>query len=82
MIETILRVAIALAIGLVIWRLGRWGVRMLAMPVPDEPDPDAIVDVEATYLCSVCGMQLTVTYAQADDELAPPRHCREDMVPA
>ena len=81
MIETLLRLAIALAIGVVIWRVALWSVRLLATPVPDEPDPDEIIDVEATFLCSVCGMQLTVTYAQSDDVTAP-RHCREDMVPA
>lgn len=79
MLETILRVGIALLIGAAVWRFGYSFVRMLAAPVPDEPDPDAIVDVEATFLCSVCGMQLTVTFAQADN-LNAPRHCREEMV--
>ncbi|MDX1691828.1 MAG: hypothetical protein R3290_12490 [Acidimicrobiia bacterium] len=80
MIETTIQVGIALLIGLAIWRLGLWGVRMLATPVPEEPDPEEIVDVEQTFLCSVCGMQLTVTYAQATGVTAP-RHCREEMEP-
>jgi len=73
-------VVIAVAIGLSIMALGRWGVRVLATPVPDEPDPDDVVDVEQAFRCAVCGMQLTVTHAQGAD-LTAPRHCREEMEP-
>jgi hypothetical protein len=78
--DAVFRVLIALAIGVVILRLGLWGVRLLAMPGPTEPDPDDVVEVERTFVCRVCGMQLTVTYAQ-DMDVEPPRHCREEMVP-
>jgi hypothetical protein len=71
-------VVIAVAIGVSIMALGRWGVKLLATPVPAEPDPDAIVDVERAFRCSVCGMRLTVTHAQGED-VAAPRHCREEM---
>ena len=71
---------IALAIGFAIFRLGLWGVRLLSMPGPTEPDPDEVVEVERAFMCAVCGMQLTVTYAQ-DADMDPPRHCREEMVP-
>ena len=71
-------VVIAVAIGVSIMALGRWGVKLLATPVPAEPDPDAIVDVERPFRCSVCGMRLTVTHAQGED-VAAPRHCREEM---
>ena len=73
-------VVTAVAIGLSIMALGRWGVRVLATPVPDEPDPDDVVDVEQAFRCAVCGMQLTVTHAQGAD-LTAPRHCREEMEP-
>jgi hypothetical protein len=73
-------VVIAVAIGVSIMALGRWGVKLLATPVPAEPDPDAIVDVERAFRCSVCGMRLTVTHAQGED-VAAPRHCREEMEP-
>jgi hypothetical protein len=76
----ILRIAIAVAIGLSVFLLGRWGVRLLAAPQPPEPDPDDIVEVEQPYRCSVCGMRLTVTHAQGED-IAAPRHCREEMEP-
>jgi len=76
----ILRVAIAVAIGVTVLLAGRWGVRLLATPQPPEPDPSDIVDVERPYRCTVCGMRLTVTHAQGDD-VAAPRHCREEMEP-
>lgn len=78
--DAVVRVLIALVIGFVIFRLGLWGVRLLSMPGPAEPDPDHVVEVERTFVCAVCGMQLTVTYAQ-DTDVDPPRHCREAMVP-
>ncbi len=70
--------AIAVIIGVMIMTIGWKTVRLLATPPPPEPDPDELVDVEAVYRCSVCGMQLVVTYAQGDDVKAP-RHCREEM---
>ncbi len=71
---------IAIAIGLAIMAVAVWAIRLLATPPPPEPDPDDLVDVEASYRCSVCGMRLTVTEAQGGD-VKPPRHCREEMVP-
>lgn len=68
----------ALAIAAVVWLTGRWAIKLLSQPGPVEPDPDDIVDVERTFRCTVCGMQLTVTHAQETD-FAAPRHCREDM---
>jgi hypothetical protein len=38
--------------------------------------------VDVPYLCTVCGLSLTVTVAQIGEEIEPPRHCREDMVRA
>ena len=75
------QIVIALAIGLAVLAVGRWGIKLLAQPGPEEPDPDDIVDVEVAYRCTVCGLRLTVTAAQ-DAELVAPRHCREDMEPA
>lgn len=76
----LLQWVLALAIGAAVWFSGRWGIRLLATPGPEEPDPDDIVDVEMTFRCTVCGMQLTVTHASGTD-VAAPRHCREDMEP-
>ena len=72
-------VVIALAIGVGIMAVAIWAVRLLATPVPDEPDPEDLQPVAFDFACTVCGMQLTVTAAQGDDVKAP-RHCREEMV--
>jgi hypothetical protein len=77
----VLQVVIAVGIGLVIWSLGLWAVRLLATAQPPEPDPDDVVEVAIDYRCSICGLRLVVTHA-ADEEIAPPRHCREEMDPA
>ena len=76
--SSFIQIVIAVAIGLTVLALGRWGIKLLAQPGPEEPDPDDIVDVEVAYRCTVCGLRLTVTAAQ-DAELVAPRHCREDM---
>jgi hypothetical protein len=48
---------------------------------PAEPDPDLVVPVDLRFRCVVCGAEVVMTAAQADMEIEPPRHCREDMVP-
>jgi hypothetical protein len=48
---------------------------------PDaEPDPETVVPVNARFRCTVCGAEVTMTAAQAGEELEAPRHCREPMV--
>ncbi|OFW67519.1 MAG: hypothetical protein A2Z12_00415 [Actinobacteria bacterium RBG_16_68_21] len=74
----IVQIAVAVLIGAAIFALGRWGIRLLATPVPGEPDPDEIVAVDRHYRCAVCGMRLTVTHAP-DEDVSAPRHCREEM---
>ena len=76
--EDVIRIVIAVAIGAGVFALGRWGIRLLAMPPRAEPEPDEVVAVEVPFVCSVCGMRLTVTHAQ-DEEWTAPRHCREEM---
>ena len=69
---------VALAIGVGIFAAGIWTVRLLARPVPPEPDPEELEPVAIDFACTICGMQLTVTAAQGD-EVKAPRHCREEM---
>ena len=71
---------IAIAIGVGIMLVALWAVNLLATP-PVEPDPDAVEIVHQDFVCTVCGMQLTVNAAQSG-ELTAPKHCREEMVPA
>jgi len=75
------QVAVAVAMGLGILFVGRWGIRLLATPAPEDIDPDDVIDVEALFICAACGLQLTVTHAQGEDVDAP-RHCRQEMEPA
>ena len=64
--------------GVAILSAGVWGVRLLARPIPPEPDVADLTEVEVGYHCTVCGMRLTVTRIQGDED-KPPRHCREEM---
>lgn len=73
-------VLIAVAIGVAIFAVSLWVIRMLATP-PVEIDPHDVKEVDVDYRCTVCGLRLTVTHAQETDA-APPRHCMEEMVEA
>ncbi len=64
--------------GVTILGFGIWMVRLLARPVPPEPDEADLIEVAVDYHCTVCGMRLTVTQVQGE-EAKPPRHCREEM---
>lgn len=76
---TALDVFLAVAFGLVIWRVSMSVIRMLSTP-PPEIDPADVVAVDQDYKCTVCGAELTMRAINVQDE-APPRHCREDMIP-
>ena len=71
-------IAVLIAVG--IFSAAMWAIRLLATPGPEEPDPEDVGEVSVDYKCTVCGMRLTVTHAQLDDEVTAPRHCREPMV--
>jgi hypothetical protein len=73
-------VVFALLIGGAILVGTIWSIRFIAAGPPPEPDLDEIQEVDVPYVCSVCGLSLTVTEAQGGAILAP-RHCREDMIP-
>jgi len=74
-----LQVVIAVMIGVAIFWVAMWVIRLLAIPAPSEPDPADVHEVGYDFKCTVCGLRLTVTAAQ-DGELAAPKHCREEMV--
>ncbi|GIU92777.1 MAG: hypothetical protein KatS3mg011_1683 [Acidimicrobiia bacterium] len=74
-----LDLAIAVLIGLAIWRGSLAVIRALSNP-PDQPDPDAVVPTRQDYKCTVCGTEVTMTVRNVD-ETPPPRHCREEMIP-
>ena len=70
---------VALAVGVGLFAAAVYVVRQLATPLPPEPDPEEVLEVEAAYKCTVCGLRLTVTHAQ-DQAHDAPKHCREEMV--
>lgn len=72
---------VALLLGVAVLAGTIWSVRFIAAGPPPEPDLDDVREVDVPYLCSVCGLSLTVTQAQ-DGEISAPRHCREDMIEA
>jgi hypothetical protein len=74
------RVVVAVVAMLVIYLAGASALRKFKIPPDAEPDPERVVPVDARFRCIVCGAEVTMTSAQAGDELEAPRHCREDMV--
>jgi hypothetical protein len=78
MLWNLVRLVIAVAAFLVIWRGGRAVLGSFARPVPPPLPPGEMRKVNLRYECGVCGAQVRMT--SAPDELPePPRHCLEDM---
>ena len=75
----IVRVAIAVPAGLLIYLVGASTLRKFKIPPDAEPDPELVVPIDLRYRCTVCGAEVTMTAAQAGEEPEAPRHCREDM---
>jgi hypothetical protein len=76
----VLRVGIALVAIVGIYVVGAAVLAKFKIAPPAEPDPDLVVPVDLKFRCIVCGTEVVMTAAQADTEIEPPRHCREDMV--
>ncbi|MEM7141150.1 MAG: hypothetical protein AAF548_08960 [Actinomycetota bacterium] len=74
----VFNVIIAVAAGLLIFRLGLVMIRGLAQPVPEPPPAGELRKVKIMYRCSICGAEVRMTVAP-NEEPAPPRHCLEDM---
>jgi len=74
----VLKVIVAVGVGLVIWRLGRAMLGGLVRPIPEPPPPGELRKVRLLFRCSICGTEVRMTAAN-DDVPEPPRHCLEDM---
>ena len=74
----ILKLAIAVMAGLLIWKLGTMMLGGLARPVPEPPPSGELRKVKLLYRCSICGTELRMTAAN-DQVPDPPRHCQDDM---
>lgn len=77
--NTAVDVLLALAMGVVIWRVAVGVTRLLATP-PPAIDPEDVVPVNQDYHCSVCGAEVTMKVANVQTD-TPPKHCREEMIP-
>ncbi|HYF47402.1 MAG TPA: hypothetical protein VD926_14405 [Acidimicrobiales bacterium] len=75
---TVVKVVIAIAIGLVMLRIGLAILRMFAQPVAEPPPPGELRKVKLMYRCEICGTEVRMT-AAVDEDPDPPRHCLEDM---
>ncbi len=74
-------IAIAFLIAALVMGLTIWAIRFIATGPPPDPVEQDIHEVDVPYVCTVCGMSLTITQAR-DGDIEPPRHCREEMVEA
>ena len=77
----IVRVVVALVGALLIYVIGAGILRKFKIAPGEEVDPDQVVPVNLRFRCIVCGAEVTMTAAQQGEEVAAPRHCREDMLP-
>lgn len=77
----IVRAAVALVGALLIYVIGAGILRKFKIAPDEEVDPEQVVPVNMRFRCIVCGAEVTMTAAQESEEIAAPRHCREDMIP-
>jgi len=77
MIGLLFKVVVAVAVFVLIMRLGMLMLGGLATPHPP-PEAGQVRKVNLRYRCSICLAE--VRMVQASEELPmPPRHCQEDM---
>ena len=74
----VVNVIIAIAVGLLIMKIGLAMIRGLAIPIPEPPPAGELRKVKIAYRCSICGSEVRMTIAPDEDPQAP-RHCLEDM---
>jgi hypothetical protein len=74
----VLKLIVAVAAFLLIWRVGRAMLGGLARPLPGPPPPGELRKVRILFRCSICGTEVRMTSAN-DEVPEPPRHCQEDM---
>lgn len=74
----VLKIALAVAVAMFIFRLGLAVLRMLATPIPEPPPAGELRKVKLQYRCSLCGTEVRMTVAP-DEAPVPPHHCMDDM---
>jgi hypothetical protein len=76
--STIIWVACAALLAIVLWKTGIGMLRSMTTPMPAPPPAGEMRRINVKYRCSVCGLELKMMLAP-DEDPPPPRHCLEDM---
>ena len=74
----VLKILMAIAVAMVLLRMGLAVLRTLATPLPKPPPVGELRKVKLQYRCSLCGTEVRMTVA-TDESPDPPRHCMDDM---
>ena len=74
----VLKILMAIAVAMILLRMGLAVLRTLATPLPEPPPVGELRKVELQYRCSLCGTEVRMTVA-TDESPDPPRHCMDDM---
>lgn len=72
------KVAVASLATYTILRLGVGVFASLATPLPEPPPRGELRKVKLTYRCEICGTEVRMQVAPAEDP-DPPRHCQDEM---
>ena len=73
-----LKILVAIAVAMVLLRMGLAVLRTLATPLPEPPPVGELRKVKLQYRCSLCGTEVRMTVA-TNESPDPPRHCMDDM---
>ena len=68
----------AIAVAMILLRMGLAVLRTLATPLPEPPPVGELRKVKLQYRCSLCGTEVRMTVA-TNESPDPPRHCMDDM---
>jgi len=74
----VLKILMAIAVAMIMLRMGLAVLRTLATPLPEPPPVGELRKVKLQYRCSLCGTEVRMTVA-TDESPDPPRHCMDDM---
>jgi hypothetical protein len=72
------KVAVAALATYAILRLGVAVFASLATPLPEPPPRGELRKVKLVYRCDICGAEVRMVVAPAEDP-EPPRHCQDEM---
>jgi len=74
----VFKILVAIAVAMVLLRMGLAVLRTLATPLPEPPPVGELRKVKLQYRCSLCGTEVRMTVA-TNESPDPPRHCMDDM---